>query len=117
RFPLPAGEASVPRPGRARQPRAFRTPGNSLESRPRHPGVCLTGGDGFEGAGVVERHEQLTDALAQHGGWATAADLSARLGVTDRSIRGYVSALNAAGETPLIDSGPLGYRLDRTEWG
>lgn len=66
---------------------------------------------------MVDRHEQLTDALAQHGGWATAADLSARLGVTDRSIRGYVSALNAAGDAPVIESGPLGYRLDRAEWG
>ncbi|PZQ90494.1 MAG: transcriptional antiterminator [Leifsonia xyli] len=65
---------------------------------------------------MVERHEQLTDALAQHGGWVTAADLAARLGVTDRSIRGYVAALNAAAATPLIDSGPSGYRLDRTEW-
>jgi lichenan operon transcriptional antiterminator len=66
---------------------------------------------------VVDRHEQLTDALAQHGSWVTAADLSARLGVTDRSIRGYVAALNAAGAAPLIDSGPSGYRLDRAEWG
>lgn len=65
---------------------------------------------------MVDRHEQLTDALAQHGGWATAADLSARLGVTDRSIRGYVAALNAGGEAPLIESGPSGYRLDRAEW-
>ncbi|QNO37802.1 PTS sugar transporter subunit IIA [Protaetiibacter sp. SSC-01] len=66
---------------------------------------------------MVARHEQLTDALAQHGGWVTAADLAARLGVTDRSIRGYVAALNAAGDTPVIESGPHGYRLDRTEWG
>lgn len=66
---------------------------------------------------MVDRHEQLTDALAQHGGWVTAADLAARLGVTDRSIRGYVAALNAAGRAPLIDSGPSGYRLDRAEWG
>lgn len=65
---------------------------------------------------MVDRHEQLTDALAQHGGWATAADLSARLGVTDRSIRGYVSALNAASAAPLIESSPSGYRLDRGEW-
>ena len=66
---------------------------------------------------MVDRHEQLTDALAQHGGWVTAADLAARLGVTDRSIRGYVAALNAAGDAPLIESGPHGYRLDRAEWG
>ncbi|AYF97542.1 BglG family transcription antiterminator [Protaetiibacter intestinalis] len=66
---------------------------------------------------MVDRHEQLTDTLAQHGGWATAADLAARLGVTDRSIRGYVSALNAASDAPLIESGPSGYRLDRGEWG
>ena len=66
---------------------------------------------------MVDRHEQLTDALAQHSGWVTAADLSARLGVTDRSIRGYVAALNATGAAPLIDSGPSGYRLDRSEWG
>jgi len=65
---------------------------------------------------MVDRHEQLTEALAQHGGWVTAADLAARLGVTDRSIRGYVAALNAAGAAPLLESGPSGYRLDRTEW-
>ena len=65
---------------------------------------------------MVDRHEQLTDALAQHGGWVTAADLAARLGVTDRSIRGYVAALNQLGDVPLIESGPSGYRLDRTEW-
>ncbi len=65
---------------------------------------------------MVDRHEQLTEALAHGGGWVTAADLSARLGVTDRSIRGYVAALNAAGSTPLIESGPSGYRLDRAEW-
>lgn len=65
---------------------------------------------------MVARHEQLTDALAQHGGWVTAADLAARLGVTDRSIRGYVAALNTAGDAPLIESGPSGYRLDRGEW-
>lgn len=65
---------------------------------------------------MVDRHEQLTDALAQHGGWATAADLSARLGVTDRSIRGYVAALNASSSNPLIESSPSGYRLDRGEW-
>lgn len=64
---------------------------------------------------MADRREQLTDALAQHGGWVTAADLAARLGVTDRSIRGYVAALNA--ESPLIESGPSGYRLDRAEWG
>lgn len=66
---------------------------------------------------MVDRHAQLTEVLAQHDGWVTAADLSARLGVTDRSIRGYVAALNANGESPLIDSGPSGYRLDRSEWG
>jgi len=65
---------------------------------------------------MVDRHEQLTDALAQNTGWVTAADLSSRLGVTDRSIRGYVAALNAAATTPLIESGPSGYRLDRAEW-
>lgn len=66
---------------------------------------------------MVDRHEQLTDALAQHGGWVTAADLGARLGVTDRSIRGYVATLNAQSGAPLIESGPAGYRLDRAEWG
>ncbi|TXK19187.1 transcription antiterminator [Homoserinibacter sp. GY 40078] len=65
---------------------------------------------------MVDRHEQLVDVLAQHDGWLTAADLGARLGVTDRSIRGYVAALNSGSDAPVIESGPSGYRLDRGEW-
>ena len=54
---------------------------------------------------------QLLEALRRAQSPLTAKELGGRLGVTDRSIRNYVSALNAAEKAPIIDSGPLGYQL------
>lgn len=59
----------------------------------------------------VERWERLVEVLAEHDGWSTAAELSARLDVTPRTVRNYVAQANA--ETTVVASGPLGYRLDR----
>ncbi|MBM3716383.1 MAG: hypothetical protein FJW64_11760, partial [Actinobacteria bacterium] len=49
--------------------------------------------------------------LLRDGEWSTAASLADALGVTPRSVRSYVTAVNArvpAGAA--IESGPLGYR-------
>ena len=49
--------------------------------------------------------------LARDGAWRTAAELADLLGVTPRSIRSYVAALNARVPTgDAVESGPLGYR-------
>ncbi|MCT1479994.1 transcription antiterminator [Microbacterium sp. p3-SID336] len=58
-----------------------------------------------------QRQDQLLSALLRQEGWATAGSLADLLGVTPRSIRSYVAALNA--RTPgaaVVESGPAGYR-------
>lgn len=55
------------------------------------------------------RQDQLVAELLRRDGWVTAGQLADVLGVTPRSVRGYVSSLNASGER-VVDSGPLGYR-------
>ena len=58
-----------------------------------------------------ERQERLVTILVRDGGWMTAAALSDLLGVTGRSIRSYVTAINArVPEHPVIESGREGYR-------
>lgn len=57
-----------------------------------------------------ERQDRLLALLVRDGEWATAATLADALGVTPRSIRSYVTALNArvpAGT--VVESGPQGY--------
>jgi lichenan operon transcriptional antiterminator len=57
------------------------------------------------------RQDRLLALLTRDAEWATAASLADALGVTPRSIRSYVTAVNgrvAAGNA--IESGPLGYR-------
>ncbi|WP_258566845.1 HTH domain-containing protein [Microbacterium sp. Se5.02b] len=58
-----------------------------------------------------QRQDQLLATLLRQEGWSTAGSLADLLGVTPRSIRSYVAALNA--RTPgaaAIESGPAGYR-------
>ena len=58
-----------------------------------------------------QRQDQLLTTLQRQGTWATAASLADQLGVTPRSIRSYVAALNS--RTPAADaveSGLAGYR-------
>ncbi|MFT4050853.1 MAG: PTS sugar transporter subunit IIA [Microbacterium sp.] len=57
------------------------------------------------------RQDRVIALLARDGDWMTAAELADIVGVTPRSIRSYVTALNArvAGGT-AVESGPLGYR-------
>ncbi|MFS0733701.1 PTS sugar transporter subunit IIA [Microbacterium sp. 1P10UB] len=57
------------------------------------------------------RQDRLLGILARDGSWATAATLADALGVTPRSIRSYVTAVNA--RVPggsAVESGPQGYR-------
>ena len=59
-----------------------------------------------------QRQDRLVDLLVHADGWRTASELADRLGVTSRSIRSYVAAVNR--NVDAIESGPLGYRI-RTE--
>nr|BFF10606.1 hypothetical protein GCM10025699_19090 [Microbacterium flavescens] len=57
------------------------------------------------------RQDRLLGLLLRDGDWATAATLADALGVTPRSIRSYVTAVNArVAPGSAIESGPLGYR-------
>lgn len=58
---------------------------------------------------MSKRTELLLAALQQASGPLTAAELAAKLGVTDRSIRNYVAQLNADAVT--VESSSLGYEL------
>ena len=58
-----------------------------------------------------QRQDQLLQTLLRQDDWATAASLADLLGVTPRSIRSYVAAVNArAPDSDAIESGPAGYR-------
>ncbi|WP_243232471.1 transcription antiterminator [Microbacterium sp. CIAB417] len=58
-----------------------------------------------------QRQDQLLSVLLRQDGWATAASLADQLGVTPRSVRSYVAALNArVDEADAVESGPAGYR-------
>ncbi|WOF24138.1 PTS sugar transporter subunit IIA [Microbacterium betulae] len=62
-----------------------------------------------------QRQDRLVAVLLRDGGWMTAAALSDLLGVTTRSIRSYVTAVNARlPDRPVIASGPAGYRVHPT---
>jgi lichenan operon transcriptional antiterminator len=63
---------------------------------------------------VAEKWERLVEALAAASGWTTASELADRLGVTPRTIRNYAAQANAGGT--IVESGPVGYRLDRGAW-
>ncbi|MBA8816696.1 lichenan operon transcriptional antiterminator [Microbacterium halimionae] len=57
------------------------------------------------------RQDRLLALLLRNGAWATASVLADMLGVTPRSVRSYVTALNARVDSgAVVESGPLGYR-------
>ncbi len=57
------------------------------------------------------RQDRLLALLVRDGDWATAATLADALGVTPRSIRSYVTGLNARVPSgAAVESGPQGYR-------
>lgn len=57
------------------------------------------------------RQDRLLAILARDGDWATAATLADALGVTPRSVRSYVTAVNArVPSAAAVESGPQGYR-------
>lgn len=58
-----------------------------------------------------QRQDQLLSNLLRQGSWATAASLADQLGVTPRSIRSYVAAVNArTPDSDAVESGSAGYR-------
>ncbi|MFG6445007.1 BglG family transcription antiterminator [Microbacterium sp. P07] len=57
------------------------------------------------------RQDRLLALLTRNGEWETAASLADALGVTPRSIRSYVNAVNSRVPSgAAIESGPSGYR-------
>ncbi|WP_105566121.1 PTS sugar transporter subunit IIA [Microbacterium halophytorum] len=58
---------------------------------------------------TVQRQARVLGVLLDRGGWVTSAELADRIGVTPRSVRSYVTSINA--RTPgAVESGPSGYR-------
>ena len=57
-----------------------------------------------------QRQDQILTALLRRDTWATAASLADLVGVTPRSIRSYVAALNGRVGGDAVESGPAGYR-------
>lgn len=59
----------------------------------------------------MDRHERLVARLRGAGTWVSAADLASDLGVTTRSVRNYVTALNEATGSGFVEASHRGYRL------
>jgi lichenan operon transcriptional antiterminator len=55
--------------------------------------------------------QRLLGWLGAHPGTWTSAELAAALGVTSRSVRNYITALNAGAEDALVERTAKGYRL------
>jgi len=64
----------------------------------------------------TERQRRLVAELRAAQGWLTARDLAVSLGVSSRSVRDYVRALNSEARAQLVVSDQAGYRLDATEY-
>lgn len=57
------------------------------------------------------RKDRLLGLLVRDGEWVTAATLADGIGVTPRSIRSYVTSINArVADGVAVESGPQGYR-------
>jgi lichenan operon transcriptional antiterminator len=64
----------------------------------------------------AERQQRLIAELRAAEGRLTARDLAAALGVSSRSVRDYVRALNAEAGAQVVVSDQNGYRLDPAEY-
>ena len=60
---------------------------------------------------AMERHERLVARLRAAGTWVSAADLAVELGVTTRTVRNYVTAMNDARGSGFVETSHRGYRL------
>ncbi len=60
----------------------------------------------------ADRHQRLVAGLRQAGDWVGAAELAELLGVSTRSVRTYVAAVNGTSEPPVIETSHRGYRLN-----
>jgi lichenan operon transcriptional antiterminator len=68
-----------------------------------------------DGEGIVarEKHDRMLGYLAGRDGWTTATEVAEVLGVTPRSVRSYVTAVNTrTAPHDVVESGPNGYRLN-----
>jgi lichenan operon transcriptional antiterminator len=59
----------------------------------------------------ADRQQRLVAGLRQAGGWVGAPELAELLGVSTRTVRTYVAAVNGATEPPVIETSHRGYRL------
>src|SRR3954471_23258388 len=63
---------------------------------------------------MADKTPQLIEHLSRSDSWVAASELAARLGVSTRTVRSYVTAIKAAaGPLEVITSGTSGYRLNR----
>lgn len=63
---------------------------------------------------MSRRQDQITGLLLRAEGWTTASTLADTLGVTPRSVRSYISQLNARSAPDIaVESSAAGYRADR----
>ncbi|MBU4464626.1 MAG: HTH domain-containing protein, partial [Actinobacteria bacterium] len=64
-----------------------------------------------EGEVTRARQDRLLSLLVRDGDWVTAAGLADALGVTPRSIRSYITAINArVPDGAAVESSAQGYR-------
>jgi lichenan operon transcriptional antiterminator len=100
-------QSRFPPPGTFSGPIEARAGNGVIDWRARDP--CAEDLDG--GTMTKARQDRLLALLGRDADWATAASLADLLGVTPRSIRSYVTAVNARVPSGLaIESGPSGYR-------
>ncbi|MDJ0376066.1 PRD domain-containing protein [Cryobacterium sp. PH31-L1] len=66
---------------------------------------------------MADKQARMLDYLVGSPAWVTAGELAHELGVTPRSVRSYVTNVKAASHPlAVIESGPFGYRLNRTAY-
>ena len=66
---------------------------------------------------MADKQARMLDYLVRTPTWVTAGELAGALEVTERSVRSYVTNVKAAAHPlAIIESGPFGYRLNRTAY-